>query len=159
MIFTVAVVIVDSNAFVDPRLDTLTPIIRNVLRKTTGESDSFEVITANVVPQHEEDIRTVVKDVIRRNSVDWILVVGGIGFEGQDCTPEVRWRHTGLEFWSIELLDTINLTRPLGDRATHRATSTHDNQSYSGKRSRSISHSTHRRLYCPYTDCYFARRP
>lgn len=90
MVISVAVVIVNSEAFVDPRLDTSTPIIRDVLRQTAGDRDSFEVTSTHVISQNEENIRETVRLLIKRNFVDWILVVGGIGFEDKDCTPEVR---------------------------------------------------------------------
>ena len=89
MILTVAIVIVNPETFVDPRLDTLTPIIRDVFRRTTGDQDSFEVLSVQVAPLAEEGIRSSVRGLISRNTVDWILVVGGIGFEDHQCTPEV----------------------------------------------------------------------
>lgn len=89
MILTVAAVIVDSDTFVDPRLDTSTPIIRNILSKTSRNPDPFELIATNVVPQQAEGIRNAVRSLIERDSIDWILVVGGIGFEDHECTPEV----------------------------------------------------------------------
>lgn len=93
MIVTVAAVIVNSEAFVDPRLDTTTHVIRDVLRRTAASNNPFELITTNIVSQSEDGIRSAVRDLIERNSVDWILVVGGIGFEDRECTPEVRHRH------------------------------------------------------------------
>lgn len=89
MILTVATVIVNSDAFVDPRLDSSTPIIRDILSKTSSSPDSFELIVTNVVPQNEDDIRNAVRVLVERDSVDWIIVVGGIGFEDRECTPEV----------------------------------------------------------------------
>lgn len=98
MIATVAVVIVNSEAFVDPRLDTSTPTIRDIFSKAVGDGDSFQLLTISNVSQSEDAIRSAVRDLItgRRNSVDWILVVGGIGFEDGECTPEVRQRLRGL---------------------------------------------------------------
>lgn len=94
MIFTVAAVIVNSQAFVDPRLDTSTPIVRDVLRRSASGHDSFELLTADIMSQSEVEIRNAVRNLIRGNSVDWILIVGGIGFEDRECTPEVcRQRH------------------------------------------------------------------
>lgn len=89
MILTVGAVIVNSEAFVDPRLDTSTRIIREIMTRTSRNPDSFEVITTNVILQNEGDIRDAVRALIERESVDWILVVGGIGFEDNECTPEV----------------------------------------------------------------------
>lgn len=88
MIFTVAIVIVNGEAFVDPRLDTLTPVVRDILRRTAHDRDSFEILTVNIVPRIREEIGDVVRNLIERNSVDLILVVGGIGFDDNDCTPE-----------------------------------------------------------------------
>lgn len=96
MIVTVAAVIVNSEAFVDPRLDTSTPTIRDIFSKAVGDGDSFQLLTISNVSQSEDAIRSAVRDLIRRNSVDWILVVGGIGFEDGECTPEVRQRSRGL---------------------------------------------------------------
>lgn len=95
MIVTVAVVIVNPEAFVDPRLDTSTPIIRDALRGTTTSGDSFELLAITILSQSEDGIRSTVRDLIGRNSVDWILVVGGIGFEDNDCTPEVCRKQSG----------------------------------------------------------------
>lgn len=89
MIFTVSVVIVDSEAFVDPRLDTATHIIRDSLGSAARDLGSYELISTCVVPQNVEEIRNTVRTLVEGNSVDWILVVGGIGFEARDCTPEV----------------------------------------------------------------------
>lgn len=89
MIFTVAAVVVDSAAFVDPTLDVATPIIRDNLSSTARDRDSFELASTRVVPPSVEEIRTTVRTLIESNSVDWILVVGGIGFEARDYTPEV----------------------------------------------------------------------
>src|ERR1700712_1328894 len=89
MIFTVAVVVVNPEAFVDPRLDTLTPIIRDIFRRTAGDQDSFEVLSVEILPLGEGEIRSSVRDLTSRSTVDWVLVVGGIGFEDNECTPEV----------------------------------------------------------------------
>lgn len=90
MIFTVALVVVDAEAFVDPRLDTSIPVIRNTLTRTAHDQDSFQILTVNILPQNEEEVSVVVTKLIETNSLDWIIVVGGIGFEETDCTPEVR---------------------------------------------------------------------
>lgn len=95
MIITVAAVIVNTEAFVDPRLDTSTPIIRDVLSKIAAGGDSVKLLVTSVVSESEDGIRNAVKDLIRKNSVDWILVVGGIGFEDRSCTPEVCRRLPG----------------------------------------------------------------
>src|ERR1700709_2520268 len=94
MIFTVAVVVADSEAFVDPRLDSATPIIRDVFGATVRDRDSFELVGVRAAPQSVEEIRTAVTSMMEGGSVDWILVVGGIGFERRDCTPEVCRRST-----------------------------------------------------------------
>lgn len=90
MIFTVAIVVVNTSAFVDPRLDSSTPLIRDILNKTARNRDSFGVLTTTVVPQTKDEISSTLGDFIEKNSVDWILVVGGIGFENSGQTPEVR---------------------------------------------------------------------
>lgn len=90
MVFTVAVVNVSQKAFVDPRLDASTPAIRNILSRTAPDEDSFQILTATIVPQIQEEISSTVKNLLERKSVDWIIVVGGIGFEESDCTPEVN---------------------------------------------------------------------
>lgn len=89
MIFTVGVVVVNEEAFVDPRLDIETPVIREILSGTAQDPDSFEILTVNVVPQREEEILIVVRNLIETSSVDWIVVIGGIGLHVSDCAPEV----------------------------------------------------------------------
>lgn len=59
------------------------------MSKTSHNPDSFEVFTINIVPQNEENIRSAVGALIQRDSVDWILVAGRIGFEDHECIPEV----------------------------------------------------------------------
>lgn len=90
MIFTVGLVVVNGDAFVDHRRDTLTPLVRSILNRTAHSPDSFEIVTAAVVPQIKGDISSIVSNLIVSNSVDWILVVGGIGFEDSDQTPEAN---------------------------------------------------------------------
>lgn len=118
MIFTVAVVIVNQDAFVDPRLDNSARVIRDILSRTADTSqDSFEVLTANVLPQNAGEIRSYVKNLLEMSSVDWILVIGGVGFEDDDCTPEVsdpRYSLTEIPHTSL------NLTfQYVGSRSTH----------------------------------------
>lgn len=91
MIFTVAVVVVIGEILVDGELDTSSPVIQHILSTTAHNQDSFEVLTVNIVPQSKEEISSLVRNVIDSNSVDWIVVVGGIGFEDNDCTPEVSY--------------------------------------------------------------------
>lgn len=79
----------NGEAYVDPRLDTSTPAIRDIFSRTAHDRDSFEILTVNIAPQSEEGIRTVVRNLIETSSVDWIVVVGGIGFEESDYTPEM----------------------------------------------------------------------
>lgn len=93
MIVTVGAVIVNSDAFVDPRFDTSTPIIRDIFRRTAGARNSFEILAVHIVPQSEDDIRSAVRDMIRKSTLDLVLVVGGIGFEDRQCTPEVCPHH------------------------------------------------------------------
>lgn len=52
-------------------------VIRDVLRKTAKDNDSFEVLTVDIVSHGEEDIRRAVRILVERKSFDWILVVGG----------------------------------------------------------------------------------
>lgn len=89
MIFTVAVIIVDGESFVDPRLDTLTPVIREAFEWGSNNQFSFEILTVSFAPHGEEGIRSLVRENLERNPVDLTVVVGGIGFEDEDCTPEV----------------------------------------------------------------------
>lgn len=88
MIFTVGIVVVNDKAFVDPRLDTATPIIRGILNRTAQDPASFAILTVNIVPESKEEILSVVRGWIQTSSVDWIVVVGGTGFEQNDYTPE-----------------------------------------------------------------------
>lgn len=90
MIFTVGIVVVNGEAFVDPRLDTSTPVIRDIVSETARDQDSFEFLTVEIVPRGTEEISNAVRNMIERNSLNLVLVVGGIGFEESDCTPEVR---------------------------------------------------------------------
>lgn len=92
MIFTVAVVIVNSEVFVGPKLDAATPVIRKILSRTAPNRDSFELVGTRVVPQSVEEIRTIVRTLVESNSVDWILVVGGTGFEPRNYAPVVSRR-------------------------------------------------------------------
>lgn len=80
---------VNGEAFVDPRRDIATTIIRDIFSSTARNQDSFQILSENVVTESTEEISTVVRNLIKTNSVDWIVVVGGIGFEESDCTPEV----------------------------------------------------------------------
>lgn len=88
MIFSVAIVIVDVEASLDPQLDAWTPIIRDIFDKNAHDQDSFDILTVERVPHIVEEISGVVRDLMQRNTVDLILVTGGIGFEENDCTPE-----------------------------------------------------------------------
>lgn len=90
MIFTVAIVVVNTSAFVDPRLDSSTPLVREILNKTAHNRDSFGVLTTTVVPQTKYEISSALREFIEKKSVDWILLVGGIGFENSGQTPEVK---------------------------------------------------------------------
>ena len=131
MILTIAVVVVNSEAFVDPRLDTSTSVIRDVFHKTAGDRDSFELLTTNVVAQSEEDIARAVSILIERSSVDWIIVVGGIGFERRDCTPRVCQKKIPM---GDQILKDAHVNHlfvcKIGDRQVDRAPSSWDNSSH-----------------------------
>lgn len=92
MIFTVAAVVVDSEAFVDSKRDIATSIVRDVLGGTARDDGSFEITSTRIVPHSVEEIRSTVKTLVENSFVDWIIVVGGIGFENHACTPEVCQR-------------------------------------------------------------------
>lgn len=136
MIFTVAVVIVNGEACVDPRLDDTAPVIRDVLTSTAHDPDSFETLSVAAVPQNVEEISSTVRSLIKRNSVDFILVVGGIGFEDSDCTPEVSHSFMRPMRRNPNVLKHVH--HILGNRSTHQTPVCCACESYLGKRPGSL---------------------
>lgn len=74
MIFTVTVVIVNSEAFIDPALDVSATMIRDVFRTAASNHESFEVTTVTFLPQSEDHIRNSMREILENNSVIGFLL-------------------------------------------------------------------------------------
>jgi gephyrin len=75
---------VSDTAANDPQTDKSGPLLRSIVEQTDG----FEILATEVVPDSNVDI-TEILSLWVKTDVDLILTTGGTGFGQRDITPEV----------------------------------------------------------------------
>lgn len=88
IMFTVALLTVNPEAFADPSLDRYSRDVRSVF-DSDGDGN-FEVIETKIATFDKKTISSIVSSWAKRGSVDLVLTIGGIGSGIRECTSEVR---------------------------------------------------------------------